>query len=256
MAAHAAPAPSLAPPGTATAVRLVQVRKTYPNGLGETEALRNVSVALTPGSFTAVMGPSGSGKSTFLNCAAGLDSPTSGQVIVGDEDLTAMSADALTRFRRRSVGFVFQAYNLIGHLTVAENVQLPLLLDGRRPDPAWQAQLLDAVGLTGMETRLPGQLSGGQAQRVAIARALVTRPTVVFADEPTGALDSHTGEQILAVLRSTAEQLGQTLVLVTHDARVAAVADQVVFLADGLVVGHIESPTAEQIAARLLTLGR
>jgi putative ABC transport system ATP-binding protein len=177
-------------------------------------------------------------------------------VIVGDEDLTAMSADALTRFRRRSVGFVFQAYNLIGHLTVAENVQLPLLLDGRRPDPAWQAQLLDAVGLTGMETRLPGQLSGGQAQRVAIARALVTRPTVVFADEPTGALDSHTGEQILAVLRSTAEQLGQTLVLVTHDARVAAVADQVVFLADGLVVGHIESPTAEQIAARLLTLGR
>ena len=257
MAAAAVFAPSsLAPPGTHTAVRLVQVRKTYPNGLGETEALRSVSVALQPGSFTAVMGPSGSGKSTFLNCAAGLDTPTSGQVIVGDDDLTAMSPDALTRFRRRRVGFVFQAYNLIGHLTVAENVQLPLLLDGRRPDPVWQDQLLHAVGLQGMEDRLPGQLSGGQAQRVAIARALVTRPTVVFADEPTGALDSRTGEQILDVLRGTAQSLGQTLVLVTHDARVAAVADQVLFLADGRVVGHLESPTAEQITTLLLTLGR
>ena len=256
MASATVPAPSLAPPGSLTAVRLVQVRKTYPNGLGETEALRSVSVALQPGSFTAVMGPSGSGKSTFLNCAAGLDAPTSGQVIVGDEDLTAMSADGLTRFRRRRVGFVFQAYNLIGHLTVAENVQLPLLLDGRRPDPAWQDHLLHAVGLQGMEARLPGQLSGGQAQRVAIARALITRPAVVFADEPTGALDSHTGEQILGVLRSATESLGQTLVLVTHDARVAAVADQVLFLADGSVVGHLESPSAEQITARLLTLGR
>lgn len=256
MTAATVPAPSLAPPSTQTAVRLVQVTKTYPNGLGETEALRSVSVALQPGSFTAVMGPSGSGKSTFLNCAAGLDTPTSGQVIVGDADLTSMSADALTRFRRRHVGFVFQSYNLIGHLTVAENVQLPLLLDGRRPDPAWQDQLVHAVGLQGMEGRLPGQLSGGQAQRVAIARALVTRPTVVFADEPTGALDSQTGQQILDVLRSAAQSLGQTLVLVTHDVRVAAVADQVLFLADGRVVGHLESPTAEQITARLLTLGR
>ena len=257
MAATAASAPSsIAPVGTRTAVRLVQVRKTYPNGFGETEALRSVSVALLPGSFTAVMGPSGSGKSTFLNCAAGLDSPTSGQVIVGDVDLTALSADGLTRFRRRQVGFVFQSYNLVGHLTVAENVQLPLLLDGRRPDVRWQHELLHAVGLDGMEDRRPSQLSGGQAQRVAIARALVTRPTVVFADEPTGALDSRTGQQVLDVLRASTQQLGQTLVLVTHDAHVAAASDQVLFLADGTVVGHIESPTAEQITARLLAMGR
>lgn len=250
------PAPSLAPPGTRTAVRLVQVRKTYPNGLGETEALRSVSVALQPGSFTAVMGASGSGKSTFLNCAAGLDTPTSGQVVIGDQDLTVLSADALTQFRRRHVGFVFQAYNLVGHLTVAENVQLPLMLDGRRPDPAWQDHLMHAVGLEGMEDRRPGQLSGGQAQRVAIARALITRPAVVFADEPTGALDSRTGDQILDLLRSAAQSLGQTLVLVTHDARVAAVADQVLFLDDGRVSGHLQAPTVEQIAAVLLTAGR
>ncbi|MBI9115624.1 ABC transporter ATP-binding protein [Sanguibacter suaedae] len=250
-------APHTAPDdGSLTAVRLVQVRKTYPNGLGETEALRSVSVALRPGSFTAVMGPSGSGKSTFLNCAAGLDVPTSGQVVVGDVDLTTLSADDLTRFRRRRVGFVFQSYNLVRHLTVAENVQLPLLLDGRRPDPAWQEHLLMAVGLQGMEDRLPGQLSGGQAQRVAIARALVTRPTVVFADEPTGALDSRTGQQILDVLRATARELDQTLVLVTHDPRVATAADQVLFLADGNVVGHLEAPSVEQITAQLVASGR
>ena len=257
MATTAVPAqPSSAAPATRTAVRLVQVRKTYPNGLGETEALRSVSVALLPGSFTAVMGASGSGKSTFLNCAAGLDTPTSGQVIVGDVDLTALSADGLTRFRRRQVGFVFQSYNLVGHLTVAENIQLPLLLDGQRPDVRWQQELLHAVGLDGMEERRPGQLSGGQAQRVAIARALVTRPTVVFADEPTGALDSHTGQQVLDVLRASTQQLGQTLVMVTHDAHVAAVSDQVLFLADGSVVGHLESPTVEQITTRLVTAGR
>ncbi|MCL3862342.1 ABC transporter ATP-binding protein [Actinotalea sp. K2] len=256
MEAVTASSTSLADPGTRTAVRLVQVGKTYPDGLEVTHALRSVSVALRPGSFTAVMGPSGSGKSTFLNCAAGLDTPTSGQVVIGDQDLTSMSPDDLTRFRRRSVGFVFQAYNLVGHLTVAENVHLPLLLDGRRPDADWQDHLLQAVGLQGMDTRLPGELSGGQAQRVAIARALVTRPAVVFADEPTGALDSATGRQVLDVLRSTTRSLAQTLVLVTHDAQVAAVADEVVFLADGNVVGTLGSPTAEQIIARLTTTGR
>src|SRR5690606_37568629 len=145
-------------------------------------ALRGVSLAVRPGAFTAIIGPSGSGKSTFLNVAAGLDTPTSGRVHIGDTDLTALSADAVTRFRRRHIGFVFQAYNLVGHLTVAENVQLPLLLDGRRPDQRWQDTLLESVGLAGMADRLPRELSGGQAQRVAIARALVTRPTVVFAD--------------------------------------------------------------------------
>ena len=241
-----------APPATSTAVRLVQVRKTYPNGLDETEALASVSVALRPGSFTAIMGPSGSGKSTFLNCAAGLDRPTSGHVVVGDVDLTTLKPDALTQFRRRHIGFVFQAYNLVGHLTVAQNIQLPLLLDGRRPDKAWQDHLIHAVGLDGMADRLPGQLSGGQAQRVAIARALITRPTVVFADEPTGALDSHTGQQVLDVLQGAVRDLGQTLVLVTHDPRVAAVADQVLFLADGHVVGHLEQPTTELVAEHLL----
>lgn len=239
---------------TSTALRLVDVNKSYANGPDAVFALRSVSLEVAPGSFTAVMGPSGSGKSTLLHCAAGLDTPTSGSVVVGDVPLAGMSPDELTRFRREHVGFVFQAYNLLDHLTVAENIALPLLLDSRRPDPRWQAELLDAVGLTGMAHRLPGELSGGQAQRVAIARALVTRPTVVFADEPTGALDSHTGAQILALLRDTATRLGQTLVVVTHDAVVAEVADRVLFLRDGCFVGQLDGATADEITARLAEL--
>ncbi|HEV6954638.1 MAG TPA: ABC transporter ATP-binding protein [Promicromonospora sp.] len=244
------------PPRLDTAVRLDQLTKTYPNGPEQVAALRGVSLAVRPGAFTAIMGPSGSGKSTFLNVAAGLDTPTSGRVHIGDTDLTALSADAVTRFRRRHIGFVFQAYNLVGHLTVAENVQLPLLLDGRRPDPRWQDTLLESVGLAGMADRLPRELSGGQAQRVAIARALVTRPTVVFADEPTGALDRRTGDQVLDVLRGTAKQLGQTLVVVTHDPSVAVAADDVLFLADGLLAGGLVAPTTDQVVARLVELGR
>jgi putative ABC transport system ATP-binding protein len=167
-----------------------------------------------------------------------------------------MNADAVTRFRRRNIGFVFQSYNLIGHLTVGENIQLPMLLDGRRPDAQWQQALIDSVGLTGMTDRLPSELSGGQAQRVAIARALVTRPTVVFADEPTGALDRRTGEQVLDVLRGTAKRFAQTLVLVTHDPHVAATADEVLFLADGRLAGSLVAPTTEQISARLVELGK
>jgi len=239
---------------TETALRLVDVHKSYPNGPGTVAALRSVSLTIPRGSFTAVMGPSGSGKSTLLHCAAGLDTPTGGSVVVGDFPLAGMSDDELTEFRREHIGFVFQAYNLLDHLTVAENIALPLLLAGRRPDRAWQAQLVEAVGLTGKESRLPGELSGGQAQRVAIARALVTRPTVVFADEPTGALDSHTGAQILDLMRATATSLGQTLVVVTHDAHVAAAADRVVFLRDGLLAGHLEAPSPEQITARLAEL--
>jgi putative ABC transport system ATP-binding protein len=242
--------------GTEPAVRLVQVRRSYPSGRGSVEALAGVSLALPPGSATAIMGPSGSGKSTLLNCAAGLDRPTGGQVLIGGDDLTAMSPDAVTRLRRERIGFVFQSYNLVGHLTVAENVALPLQLGGRAPDPHLRRYLMAAVGLEGMEDRLPGELSGGQAQRVAIARALITRPAVVFADEPTGALDSHTGAQVLDVLRTTAATLRQTLVLVTHDARVAATADRVLFLADGLVVGHLDAPGVEQITDRMLELGR
>lgn len=244
------------PPRVDSAVRLVHLTKSYPNGPERVAALQDVSLAIQPGAFTAIMGPSGAGKSTFLNLAAGLDTPTSGQVLIGDTDITGLSAEAVTRFRRRHVGFVFQSYNLIGHLTVGENIRLPMLLDGRHPDEHWQQTLVDAVGLTGMTGRLPSELSGGQAQRVAIARALITRPTVVFADEPTGALDRRTGEQVLDVLRGAAERFTQTLVLVTHDPHVAATADDVLFLADGRLAGGLVAPTTSQIAARLVELGR
>lgn len=243
------------PQVTAPAVDLIRLRKTYPNGPGVSTALDDVSLSIDPGSFTAIMGPSGSGKSTFLNCAAGLDVPSSGRVVIGGTELTVLSSDAVTRFRRRHLGFIFQAYNLIGHLTVAENIQLPLQLDGRRPDPHWQHQLVSAMGLDGKENQLPGELSGGQAQRVAIARALIARPTVVFADEPTGALDRQTGDQVLQVLCSTAHELGQTLVLVTHDAEVATAADRVVFLADGRLAGELAAPSSSQIAGHLVKLG-
>lgn len=240
---------------TRSAVHLVGVEKTYP-GADPVAALRGVSVTLPAGSFTAVMGPSGSGKSTLLNIAASLDTPSAGRVVVGDREIGTLSADELTRFRREHVGFVFQAYNLIGHLSVRDNIELPMVLARRTPDPAWLAELVEAVGLTGLEQRRPSELSGGQAQRVAIARALLPRPDVVFADEPTGALDSRTGAQVLAVLGETARRLQQTVVVVTHDPRVAAAADRVLFLADGRVVGHLDEPTAEQISARMGALGR
>lgn len=250
------PTATISPPRVDSAVRLVNLVKTYPNGPEPVAALQGVSLDIRSGAFMAIMGPSGSGKSTFLNLAAGLDTPTSGTVIIGDTDITGLSSDDVTRFRRRQVGFVFQAYNLIGHLTVGENIQLPLLLDGRRPDETWQQALIESVGLAGMTDRLPSELSGGQAQRVAIARALITRPTVVFADEPTGALDRRTGDQVLDVLRSAAKRFSQTLVLVTHDPHVAATADEVIFLADGRLAGELSAPTASQIAARLVELAR
>jgi putative ABC transport system ATP-binding protein len=237
------------------AVRLVDVHKTYP-GHPPVPVLRGVSLGFAAGSLTAVMGPSGSGKSTLLHVAAGLDRATRGNVVVGGQDTGGLSADGLTRFRRDHIGFVFQAYNLIGHLDVLANIDLPLLLAGRTPDSAWRAELVETLGLTGLEHRLPGELSGGQAQRVAIARALVTRPTVVFADEPTGALDSVTGGQVLAVLRDTARRFGQTVVLVTHDSGVAAAAERVILLADGTVADDLRAPSAAQIAERMLALGR
>lgn len=246
-----------APPTTTTsALRLVDVGKRYPNGDEVVDALRGVSLTLAPGSFTAVMGPSGSGKSTLLHLAAGLDTPTRGQVVVGGREINDLGADALTRFRRDHVGFVFQAFNLVDHLSVLDNVALPVLLAGKRPEPAWQEQLLDAVGLHGLGNRRPTELSGGQAQRVALARALVTRPDIVFADEPTGALDSQTADQVLALLRDTARDLHQTVVLVTHDPRVATTAERVLFLADGRLVDELEAPTAERIAHRMTALGR
>jgi len=240
---------------TDTAVRLVDVHKTYP-GPTPVTALRGVSLDLVRGSLTAVMGPSGSGKSTLLHVAAGLDVPSQGRVLVGGHDTSGLSPDQLTRFRREHVGFVFQAYNLVGHLDVVTNIELPLILGGHETDPTWLAHLTSVLGLTGLEHRLPGELSGGQAQRVAIARALVTRPTVVFADEPTGALDSRTGGQVLALFRDTARSLGQTVVLVTHDSVVAAAAERVVFLADGVVVDDMVAPTVEKVTAHMLELGR
>ena len=240
---------------TGTAVRLVDVHKTYP-AREPVHALRGVSLELRAGSVTAVVGQSGSGKSTLLNCAAGLDNPTHGTVLVAGPDLTMLRPDDLTRFRREHVGYVFQAYNLIGHLTARENVRLPLALAGRAPDLAWEAHLLELLGVADLADRLPGELSGGQAQRVAIARALVTRPAVVFADEPTGALDSRTGANVLHLLRETARALGQTVVIVTHDAAVAASAERVVVLADGLVLDQLEAPSAEQVTARQLRNGR
>jgi putative ABC transport system ATP-binding protein len=247
---------ALSPPRTTTAVHLEQVTKSYPDGPNTVIALDAVTLSIERGSFTAIMGPSGSGKSTFLNCASGLDLASSGSVMVGGVDLSRMSPDALTRFRREHVGFVFQGYNLISHLTVAENIRLPLTLAGTRPVEGRFRDLVASVGLNGLEDRLPGELSGGQAQRVAIARALITDPDVVFADEPTGALDAATADQILGLFRTAVQELGQTVVIVTHDPRAAAFADRVLFLADGRFHGELHSPGVEAISARLIELGR
>ncbi|MFJ9623813.1 ABC transporter ATP-binding protein [Streptomyces sp. NPDC101181] len=242
---------SYAPPPAPAAVRFTGVRKSFPDGDHVVDVLRGIDVSIAQGSFTAIMGASGSGKSTFLNCAAGLDTPSGGSVLVGGQDLTALRGDALTAFRRDHLGFVFQSYNLLPHLTVAENILLPTLL-GAPPIPAaWQREVLALVGLSDKAQRLPGELSGGQAQRVAIARALATKPAVVFADEPTGALDPHTAAHVLDVLRRTAAQVGQTLVLVTHDASVAASADRVLFLSGGVIASDLHRPDAAHINQRL-----
>ena len=246
--------PTAARPAASDAVRFTNVRKSFLDGTRTVEVLRGVTVRIAAGSFTAVMGPSGSGKSTLLNCAAGLDAPSTGTVTVGGQELTALRGDALTRFRRDRLGFVFQAYNLLPHLTVAENVALPALLGGPAIDRARQRDVLDLVDLADKADRLPGELSGGQAQRVAIARAIATRPEVVFADEPTGALDPHTARHVMEVLQRTAAQLSQTLVLVTHDPTVAAAADRVLFLDSGVIAADLTQPTAAQISAQLTSL--
>lgn len=225
--------------------------KVYGQGPSRVEALRGVSLDLPPGGFTAVMGPSGSGKSTLMHCLAGLDSVDAGTVEVGGRDVSGMSDEQRTLLRRDHIGFVFQAYNLIPTLTARENIALPLALAGRDPDPDRFAQL---VARTGLEDRLdhtPSELSGGQQQRVAVARALVTEPAIVFADEPTGNLDSRSGAELLAFMRSTVDELGQTIVMVTHDASAAAYADRVVFLADGRVVDEMADPTVERVLDRI-----
>jgi putative ABC transport system ATP-binding protein len=242
-------------PTATDAVRLASVSKVYGSGHRSVAALRELSLRLAKGSYTAVMGPSGSGKSTFLHCAAGLDRPSSGTVHLADVDLGDLTEDALSRLRRERIGFVFQSFNLVPSLTAAQNITLPLRLAKQNSDKAWLAEVTERVGLADRIKHKPGELSGGQQQRVAIARALVTRPDVIFADEPTGALDARTGRDILSLLREAVDSLGQTVVMVTHDPIAAAYADTVVFLADGRVVDTMDSPSPERVADRMTHLG-
>lgn len=236
-------------------VRIESVSRTYGSGKSAVNALQGVSLELPQGEFTAIMGPSGSGKSTLLHCAAGLDRPTSGSVWLGSTDLSGLTEAQLTELRRTKIGFIFQAYNLVNSLTVLENITLPIRLAKAKVDEAWLNEIVEHVGLTKRLTHRPSELSGGQQQRVAIARALITRPTVVFADEPTGALDTRTGQQVLELLRNMVDDLGQRVLMVTHDPVAASWADRVIFLADGKLAGEFKKPTPEQVAERLTQLG-
>ncbi|MFE9057394.1 ABC transporter ATP-binding protein [Streptomyces mutabilis] len=246
------PTAPAATPGLAVELRGVQ--RQYGRGTGTVHALAGVDLGLSRGTFTAVMGPSGSGKSTFMQCAAGLDRPTSGSVFLGGTEITGMSENELTELRRSRLGFVFQAFNLLPSLTVEQNVLLPMRLAGERQDRRRAAEVLAQVGLADKARRRPGELSGGQQQRVAVARALVTSPDVIFADEPTGALDTGTAAEVLGLLRNAVDTLGATVVMVTHDPAAAAWADRVLFLADGTFADHLERGSAEQIAARMTQL--
>ena len=240
---------------TKAAARMAGGTKTYGTGDTEVHALDGVDVEFERGRFTAIMGPSGSGKSTLMHCAAGLDDLTSGTVHIGDVELGTLSERDLTLLRRDKVGFIFQAYNLLPTLTARENLTLPLDLAGTKPDPAWLVDVIESVGLQDRLGHRPDELSGGQQQRVAVARALVGRPEIVFADEPTGNLDSVTGREVLDFLRSAVDDLGQTLVLVTHDASAAARADRVLFLGDGRIVDEMVDPDADAIFDRVRELG-
>ena len=238
-----------------TALQLDTLIRDFGSGDGTIRALDGVTVGFEPGTFTAVMGPSGSGKSTLLQTAAGLDRPTSGRVHLGETEVSALGERALARLRRERLGFVFQSFNLLGALTAAQNVALPSRLAGRKLKRQQVAAALAAVGMEHRAAHRPAQLSGGQQQRVAIARALVGEPELLFADEPTGALDLKAGREVLALLRDTVDRGGRTLVMVTHDPSAAAYADRVVFMADGRLAGELHAPTAEQVAERMTGLG-
>ena len=239
----------------ACAARAVRITKVYGKGETAVTALDGVSVQFAAGRFTAVMGPSGSGKSTLLHCMAGLDRVTSGEVWIGRSELSRLSERELTVLRRDRVGFVFQAFNLLPTLTAAENIELPLAIAGRRPDRAWYDRVVDAVGLRTRLDHRPAQMSGGEQQRVAGARALVAKPTIIFADEPTGNLDSRSGAELLGFMRRSVDEFGQTIVMVTHDVTAAARADRVLFLADGRIVDEMERPTAERVLDRMKRFG-
>ncbi|MDO8392107.1 MAG: ABC transporter ATP-binding protein [Actinomycetota bacterium] len=233
----------------------VDAMKIYGGGDSEVRALDGISVTFERGRFTAIMGPSGSGKSTLMHCLAGLDSLTSGTVQIGDVELATLNDKQLTELRRTAVGFIFQAYNLVPTLTALENITLPLLLGGSKGDQAWIDRVIDTVGLRDRLKHRPSELSGGQQQRVAVARALASQPTIIFADEPTGNLDSHTGAEILAFMRLAVRELGQTIVMVTHDPNAASYADRVIFLADGKIVDEMGEPTAERVLDRMKRFG-
>jgi putative ABC transport system ATP-binding protein len=233
------------------AVTLQQVTKTYRGGV---RALDNVSLTVRSGTFLAVMGPSGSGKSTLMHCAAGLDTPTGGQVFIEGTEIGKLNETRRTELRRQRVGFVFQSYNLVPSLSIEDNITLPLRLAGSTPDRQWVRTLVERVGLAGRLARRPAELSGGQQQRAAIARALVARPAVVFADEPTGALDLRSAREVLDLLREMVHGLGQTVVMVTHDAAAAARADRALVMADGRIVDTLDAPSAAELARRVTTL--
>ncbi|OLT30537.1 hypothetical protein BJF79_38770 [Actinomadura sp. CNU-125] len=231
------------------AASATDLTKRYGTGDGAVTALRGVSAAFPRGRFTAIMGPSGSGKSTFLHCLAGLDTATSGSVVIGGVEITGLSRTRLTRLRRDRLGFVFQSFNLLPMLTAEENIRLTGRLGGRKADGAWFDTVVDALGLRGRLAHRPGEMSGGQQQRVAVARALLTRPEVLFADEPTGNLDSRSGGEVLGFLRTAVDAYGQTVIMVTHDPAAAAHADRVLFLADGLLVRELDEPTIDGVHA-------
>ena len=242
------------PPVSATeipAIVLTGVGKTY---AGDVNALADVSLTVEPGTFLAVMGPSGSGKSTLMHCAAGLDTPTSGSVVIGGVEIGGLDENRRTELRRERIGFVFQSYNLVPSLSIADNITLPLRLAGRRPDQDWISSLVERTGLGGRLRHRPAELSGGQQQRAAIVRALAAKPAVVFADEPTGALDLRSAHEVLRLLRDLVEELGQTVVMVTHDPSAAARAHEVIVMADGRVVDRLAAPTAAELATRLVSL--
>jgi putative ABC transport system ATP-binding protein len=239
----------------APAARAVDLTKTYGRGDAVVRALDGVNVEFEHGRFSAVMGPSGSGKSTLMHCVAGLDVPTSGRTFVGDQEIGQLDDAALTGLRRDRIGFVFQSFNLVPTLTARENITLPADLAGVRVDRAWFDQLVETLGIADRLSHRPSELSGGQQQRIACARALIRRPELIFADEPTGNLDSRSSAGLLAFLRNAVTEHGQSIVMVTHDPRAAAYADRVVFLADGRVVGELASPTAELVLAQMMKLG-
>jgi len=240
---------------TDVAARAVDASKVYGTGEAVVRALNGITVSFDRRRYTAIMGPSGSGKSTLLHCLAGLDRVSSGRIYLGDVEISAASEKQLTIVRRDSIGFIFQSYNLIPTLTALENITLPMSLAGRKPDSAWLDQVIDIVGLRDRLTHRPSELSGGQQQRVAVGRALASRPDVIFPDEPTGNLDSRAGSEILTFMRKAVDELGQTIVMVTHDPNAAGYADRVVFLTDGTIVDELAAPTADSVLDRMKRLG-